>query len=709
MKRTRKLPELLAPAGSFDALVAAILGGADAVYLGGLRFGARAFAENFGDDELPRAIKLCHMFGVRLYVTINTLIYDKEMNEAFSYAKSLYDMGVDALIIADLGLALKIKKELPDFELHASTQMGVHNIEGVNLAKKLGCNRVVLARECSASDIKTIAEKSNAECEVFVHGALCVCHSGQCLFSSMVGGRSGNRGECAQPCRLPYNKDRHILSLRDLSLANYINELIDSGVSSLKIEGRMKSASYVYEVTRIYRTLLDQCRGATEAENRRLSDVFSRSGFTDGYFKGSLFSKMTGMRSEDEKARSKDLSKDDFSLPRLKISAEASFLKDKPSLLTLEAKILSRWDNSGGGDNDIGAKISVSFEGAVPTRAENSPLTDEGVRTRLSKMGNTPFILDSSDISLEIEEGINLPPSAINSLRRAACDKLESEFLRTLDKICSLSNPAVPSEILYNVTDIRLKKKQKTAIFFDADKLSKAFKKKKDILSCIDISFVPLFKYKEISDDLKKSVNGVYLPPIIMEYEWSKVKSELLSAKALGASYALIGNISHISMVNECGLLPIGDFRLNISNRESALLWYSLGVESTVLSAELTLQMARDIGVGIITFGRIPLMITERCFIKENFGCEICKSGKASLTDRRGAKFPMMKEYEHRTIIFNSQMTYMGDKHDELARFGIMHEHFIFSSESEDEIILLTEAYKNGENIDIPHRRIGKR
>ena len=295
MRRKSELPELLAPAGSFDALLAAVAAGADAVYVGGKRFGARAYAKNFDIEELALAVNYCHLRGVKLYVTLNTLIFDKEMADAVAYAKELYRIGVDALIIADVGAVAEIRRCVPDLPLHASTQMSLHSAAGVDMAEKMGCERAVVARELSLSDIKTVVEKTGVEIEVFLHGALCVCHSGQCLFSSLVGGRSGNRGECAQPCRLPYN-GKYPLSLRDLSLSLHITELIESGVASLKIEGRMKSPDYVYGVTKIYRRLLDERRNSTAAERAELKRLFSRGDFTDGYLTGKIKEPMAKKR-----------------------------------------------------------------------------------------------------------------------------------------------------------------------------------------------------------------------------------------------------------------------------------------------------------------------------------------------------------------------------------------------------------------------------
>ena len=283
MKRRADLPELLAPAGDFECLVAAVEAGADAVYVGGRLYSARAYAKNFDIEELDRAVSYCHLHGVKLYVTLNTLLYNNELQAAVEYADELWRIGVDALIVADLGLIRALREELPELELHASTQMSVHNVRGADVAASLGTSRVVLARELSLSDIKAVTAGCKPEVEIFLHGALCVCHSGQCLFSSLVGGRSGNRGECAQPCRLPYNGGKYPLSLKDLSLAAHGPALIDSGVASLKIEGRMKAPSYVYTVTSIYRKLLDERRSATAEEARELARAFSRDGFTDGY------------------------------------------------------------------------------------------------------------------------------------------------------------------------------------------------------------------------------------------------------------------------------------------------------------------------------------------------------------------------------------------------------------------------------------------
>jgi len=676
MRRKSKLPELLAPAGSFESLVAAVAAGADAVYVGGKRFGARAYAKNFDTGELSRALSYCHLHGVKLYVTVNTLVEDREMREVLEYAAELYRIGVDALIIADVGALSEIRRAIPDLELHASTQMSVHSLSGAEEAFGLGCVRVVPARELSLENIRTITENSSAEVEVFLHGALCVSYSGQCLFSSMVGGRSGNRGECAQPCRLPYNGGKYPLSLRDLSLADHIPELIESGVASLKIEGRMKSPDYVFTVTKIYRTLLDECRVATPEEHHALLRAFSRSGFTDGYFVGKPESPMTGVRSEADKQESREAAVGVYEISRVPVSAEVKMLLGEPSVMTLRI-----------------ADRCVTVTGDAPTAAQNAPLTEEGVKARLCKMGNTFLSLAPENISLVLGENINLSPGSVNALRRAAAEKLED-----------FSRPLPPLDYSYDISPAYTVPLV-SAQFFDFEEYMCARKYGASELSIFDVTFVPLFS----PDAVYALTNGVSLPAVVTDSEEAEVVSRLKTAKNFGVKYALVGNLGHIALVKRAGLIPVGDFRLNITNGASLRKYLALGLDTAILSPELTLPQARDIGGSLIVYGRVPLMLTERCFMKENFGCHSCSS--ASLTDRKGEQFPMMREHPHRNIIFNSAITYMGDKERELGEFSIDSRHFIFSREAHGEIISAIRDFKRGAPLSGAKslRRIGRR
>ena len=679
MKIKEKLPELLAPAGDFECLVAAVRGGADAVYIGGKTFSARAYAKNFDIDEIKRAVSYCHLHGVKLYVTLNILVYDSELTEALRFAEELYVAGVDALIIADIGLISLIKERIPDFELHASTQMSVHNSVGADQAYDLGCARVVLARELSGENIKHVTETCKAETEIFLHGALCVCHSGQCLFSSMVGGRSGNRGECAQPCRLPYNGGKYVLSLSDLSLANHVKELISYGVASLKIEGRMKSPDYVYTVTSIYRRLLDECRNSDAGEEKALKDAFSRSGFTDGYFVGNTFGKMTGIRTEEDKRVSKSGEKGNYSPDKTAVKARVEIVSGKEASMTLSYK-----------DTDKPERC-VTAVGAIPEPAKNAPLTSFGVKERLCKMGNTFLSLNPDDVDLVLEDGLNLSPSLLNALRRSAAESFE-DFGRD-EAFCEVRKDGFAPE---NVGIAR------TALFYNPDALLSV---PENDLAYFDVVFAPLANYA----DLVKRAGGVYIPPIIMEDELSDVRKMLNDAATAGAKYALIGNISHVRLAEEAGLVGVGDMRLNICNQYSLRVYARMGVKASVLSAELTSKQARDIGAGAIVYGRLPLMITEKCFMKDNFGCNNC--GKSCLVDRKGIKFPMMREYKHRNLIFNSACTYMGDKPAELSFEKAAFGHFIFSAENGKEISAVVSAFKRkaAYPLDGAFRRMGKR
>ncbi len=395
MKQENKLnvkkPELLAPCGSPEAVDAAISGGADAVYLGGTLLNARMNARNFDREALSLAVEKCHKYGVSVYVTINTQVYDKELRLALEYVGFLYSIGVDALIVADIGLSSLIRKYYPDFELHASTQMTAHNLDAVTRLYSEGFKRVVIARETSAGDIKTICENTDAEIEMFVHGAICVCHSGQCLMSSMLGGRSGNRGECAQPCRMKYDGG-YPISMKDMCLAVHIPEIIKSGVASLKIEGRMKSPSYVFGVTKIYRRLIDENRGASGREMSELANLFSRSGFTDGYYTSKINQDMLGVRSEKDKS--------DTQSTRLKI-----VLPEKPFH---EPIITAARENK----SDIPSKI------VIPRKKPTRKIVETA---RFNRVSQIPDSTDFAHIYLPLDryesaaDGVTLPPVIFDS------------------------------------------------------------------------------------------------------------------------------------------------------------------------------------------------------------------------------------------------------------------------------------------------------
>jgi len=671
MRRKNSLPELLAPAGDMQCLYAAVKAGADAVYVGGKAFGARAYAKNFDKEELFGAVEYCHLHGVKLYVTVNTLVYDRELEELSDFICDIYESGADAVITADLGVIREIKKRAPNLAIHASTQMSVHNTDGADAAFSLGCERVVLARELSFENIKSVTEKSSAETEVFLHGALCVSHSGQCLFSSLVGGRSGNRGECAQPCRLPYS-DKYPLSLSDLSLADHIPELIDSGVASLKIEGRMKSAEYVFTVTSIYRRLLDEGRCASAREKDTLKRVFSRGGFTDGYFTENKFGKMTGVRSEKDKESTKEISAMSFEPIKIPVRAEVTMRLGEPSVLTLAS-----------------SERTVTVTGAPPSPAINAPLTPDAVRDRIAKMGATLLSLERSDITVNLDEGINLSPKDINALRRDAAAKLQSSKREAVS--CGFTR----EKLTRGASNLK-----KTALFLKKRVFSELSEKNPDALMLFDVVFLPLSDYLGESE-------GVYVPPVIFDSELDGVFEMLADAKHKGAIYALVGNIGHIALAKRAGLIPVGDFRLNVTNSYARYEYFSLGVGDIILSPEITLPMARDIGGGEIVYGRVPLMLTERCFIKENFGCQRCDA--AALEDRTGAKFPLLREFGHRNLILNSIPTYMGDKKSELSAFGIKHFHFIFSVENAAEAERAVTSFRDGSPLGSEIRRIGSR
>ena len=654
----RRLPELLCPAGSYDALCAAIEGGADAVYMGGVAFNARINAKNFTEDELKRGIALAHSYGTKVYIAANTLIYDRELDGFLSAAEHAYKCGADALIVADMGAARAVRSRM-DIELHASTQLSGHGSAAARLLGEAGFSRMVCAREMSADDIRAFVDSSPLECEVFVHGALCVCHSGQCLFSSLVGGRSGNRGECAQPCRLPFKvkgREAYPLSLKDLTLAAYIPELCDIGVASLKIEGRMKSPEYVCNVTRIWRRLLDEKRGATPEDIRELEAVFSRGGFTDGYFTRRIGRKMLGVRSEEQKQVTRELEPFVGIKRKVGIDMSAAILSDTPAMLTLTRK-------------DNGESVSVT--GEIPQAARTAPIDASVVRRSLLKLGDTPFIAENTDIA--VGEGLMMPVSALNALRRKGIEEL---MARSAPERAEMTRDGKVSYPTGKRTRVR------TAVFYDPEEIPES------AYEYFNILYTPLEKYKG-------NTSGVILPPVIFDSEMPKIEAMLAEAKRAGAEHILLSNLGHIRLARKSGLTLHGDFRLNVCNSASAAYMESIGIEDVVLSPELTMAQMRDVGgrTSACVYGRAPLMITEKCVGKEISDCDTCTSGRATLTDRRGVVFPVLRLFEHRSMIVNSVPFYMADKQAELDRYGISMRHFIFTVETKKEAENVITAY----------------
>ena len=674
----KKLPELLCPAGSPDALDAAIEGGADAVYFGGAQFNARMNAKNFGGDALRSAVLRAHAFGVKTYLTLNTLVTDRELPAFVDAAGEAMRAGIDALIVADLGGAAAIHRAYPSVELHASTQMSAHSSDMGRVLRDLGFSRMVIARETSLTDLERIVKESPIEIEYFIHGALCVSHSGQCLFSSLVGGRSGNRGECAQPCRLPYGcancggrgkRESYPLSLKDLSLAPHVPSLIASGVASLKIEGRMKAPEYVRDTARIWRRLLDEGRSATPEEMQRLADAFSRGGFTDGYFTGRIGHSMLGVRSEADKQVSRGAQPFTGLTRRIPLRFSAALRAGSPMTLTLS-------DGS----------RSVTVCGDVPQAAVNAPLNRETVERNLSKLGGTPYCMEA--FSLELDEGLMLPISRLNDLRRRGLLAWEEQGSAT----------SIPEEASVPYTPSVSKKKRtvcRSARFYSAVQVTDCAK------AYFDRIYLPLHRYDSVA-------NGVILPPVIFDHSVREVESMLADAAARGASYALVGNMGHLELARRAGLIPMGDFRLNLTNSESVAQWESLGMERVLLSPELTLPQIRDIkgDTAVTVYGRIPLMLLEKCVIREIADCKRCDSGNVRLSDRRGAEFPVLREWEHRNTVYNSLPTSMSDRQDVLQKAGVRAWHFLFTVESPAEVDKVIDAFRGGKPLPFAVRRL---
>lgn len=671
--------ELLSPAGSPEGVIAAVQNGADAVYMGMGAFNARRGAKNFTDEEFVKAVRYCHVRGCKVYVTLNTLVNDREMRDAVAAAKLASDAGADALIVQDLGMSYAIRCALPDIPLHASTQMSLHNLAGVEAEAEMGITRAVLARELSFEQIKFITKNASIETEVFVHGALCFCHSGQCYMSALIGRRSGNRGLCAQPCRLQYSlggrMDDHPLSLKDNCLVDQIRRLEEAGVASLKIEGRMKRPEYTGIVTGVYAKAIREQRNPDKEEMELLEKTFSRQGFTQGYFIGDKLD-MFGVRSEPDKDADKI-----FATAR-KQYAEGEMRRVPVHFYT----VLEKGEHIKAiAFDDDGHKAIAT--GPVPERAKRQGLTEQYLIEQMFKTGGTPY--NCIENKAKAEPGLYLPASEINELRRKLIAQLSAEREKAPERR-TLRIPAPPVNVPAISDPARIYQVR------TAEQLTPELAELKP-----DYIYFPAMELAENFDPLRPFIdNGArpvaVMPRVITDDQSREVYAALEKLFDYGVNEALTGNLGHVFIARQAGMKVRGDFGLNAFNSYTLRVLQDAGFISATASFELRLAqikaMAKPIDTELIIYGRLPLMVSDQCIIRQSAGRCNCQT-PGQLSDRMGSVFPVVKEFGCRNVIYNAHKLYLADKRDDLYALGLWGLRMLFTTESPRECVEVAKGY----------------
>ena len=672
--------ELLAPAGSPDAVIAAVQNGADAVYLGFGAHNARRGANNFTEEEFIKAVRYCHIRGCKVYVTMNTLVSDRELDGALDLARKASEYGADALLVQDLGLVRLLRQAVPDLPLHASTQMSIHNLAGVEAAAELGCTRAVLSRELSLEQIREISRHASIETEVFVHGALCFCYSGQCYMSSLIGRRSGNRGMCAQPCRMQYSMggrmDDYPLSLKDNCLVDHLRALEDAGVACVKIEGRMKRPEYVGVVTDIYARCIQDERRPTAAEMERLELAFSRQGFTQGYFLGQKGPDMLGTRTADDKPAEKLFSETrraygEGERRRVGVRFYIVLEADKPIRAAAE-------------DVD-GVRAVVS--GPVPEPALKASLTEAGLAEQFSKTGGTPYY--AINIQVKADGGLFLPSSAVNDLRRRLITELKEARAKNPPRR-SLEAPAMPEGHDYRTDPLRIYQ------VLTAEQLTPE-------LAALEPDY--LYVPAEVIGDAPERLEpfrdrgvkiAAVLPRVVTGDQELELEDLLRVASENGVEEAVVGNLGHILLARKHGMRLRGDFGLNVFNSHTVEMLRLAGMQSVTASFELRLAQIRDLAKTVdtemIVYGRLPCMITEQCAIKNSAGRCNCHIPN-QLIDRRGSAFPVVRAFGCRNVIYNAYKLYLADKQDDYCTAGLWGVRLMFTTENPAECVAVAKSY----------------
>ena len=697
--------EVLAPAGSFESMKAAIAAGADAVYIGGSQFGARAYADNLDEDHMLEAINYAHLHGASLYMTVNTLVKEKELDSLFDYLNPYYMAGLDAVIVQDMGVFTYIREHFPDLDIHASTQMTITGAEGASLLKKMGASRVVTARELSLEEIARIHREVGVEIESFVHGALCYCYSGQCLLSSLIGGRSGNRGRCAQPCRLPYDvrkdghscqprDERYVMSLKDLCVLDILPDILEAGVYSLKIEGRMKSPRYTAGVVSIYRKYVDRYLKSGRKgyhvdprDKKILLELFDRGGFTDGYYVQHNGRDMVALK---EKPAFRQGNQELFEyLDAAYVNAE---LKEPVtgSLVVEEGKpvslVLSCIDPDG-------ENVTVQTEGTVVMTAQNQPMTEDKLRKQIQKTGNTPF--QFTDLTISTVGNVFLPVQALNELRRTSLEKLERELLgkyrresgkrETDDRSEKKTPKEMELHVLLDTPDgfdtvlelESVRELQLEADGFEPDQWSAyAFSCHEAGKRCVLVLPV-IFRTEAIR---------------FFEKNWQYLTEA-------GFDGLLVRSMEEIVYVKEKGFsIPLfGDHNLYVFNQTAKETYDQMGLTRQTLPLELNSQELEQLGcqgMELVVYGYLPVMTSAQCIQKTTDRCTH-RPGLLRMRDRTGKDLPVKNRctFCYNTIYNPSPLSLLGQEHliHRLAPDAIRLQ---FTWETKEQIRQIVQAYR---------------
>lgn len=726
--------ELLAPAGSLKTLKAVIHAGADAVYLGGSMFGARAYANNFNEEELLEAIRFGHIHGRKIILAVNTLLKEYELGQLYDYLHPYYEAGLDAVIVQDMGVMEFIKTHFPNLPIHTSTQMTITNVDGARLLKKQGVERVVTAREMSLEEIQRIHDEVGVELESFIHGALCYCYSGQCLFSSIIGGRSGNRGRCAQPCRLSYEvlqgekslTGHHatpILSLKDMCTLPFLYELADHGVYSFKIEGRMKTPEYAAGVVSIYRkymdSYLDGSRIPVEKKDiRALLELGNRGGFTSGYYYHHNDSDMlSGESASHNKSEGvlQDNIRREYVETELKEKIKGKLILNKECPAKIEVQY---------------GKIRVSYQGDMVLVAQNRPLTKEVVTEKITKTGNTPFVFEKLEVTMD--DDIFMPVNQLNQLRRGALEALEEALLkpyeRTLPELVETSSAETDRQTTGNAINEKQISGQSLSqtsgqqsagsstevrvLIEDAEQLPAVLKA--DFVDTVYLDCM-LYTRENLIRKLSENIDRVhtsgkkafYVFPFIFRQQTSLFYEKIMpELKKLPLDGIMVRSLDEIAFIKEWGnenWQMVSDSNLYTYSNEASEYFYRLGMMQDTIPVELNrkeILRRENSRSEMIIYGRLPLMITAQCIHKNTLGC-MHQPKVLNLKDRYSVHFPV-KNFcsECYNVIYNSLPVCLFKEDVTVKKIAPAAVRLSFTTETEEEaeqiLTIYGDIYKNG-------------